>query len=140
MLTVLRLVPVMLMAEWGRNKEGYADSTASIAVRRVSKKEREDAMAKKRSCRRTTDENLIHEKAVKIRKMTDEQLVHYVEDRVEKARSEGFNQGKAQAPKYKSVSIGKIINEIGNVRGIGAAKLAEIRAILEKHLEVWVDV
>lgn len=130
----------MLMAEWGRNKEGYADSTASIAVRRVSKKEREDAMAKKRSCRRTTDENLIHEKAVKIRKMTDEQLVHYVEDRVEKARSEGFNQGKAQAPKYKSVSIGKIINEIGNVRGIGAAKLAEIRAILEKHLEVWVDV
>lgn len=51
-------------------------------------------MAKKRSCRRTADEDKIHEKAVKMRKMTDEQLVHYVEDRVEKARSEGFNQGK----------------------------------------------
>lgn len=38
----------------------------------------------KRSCRRTTDENLIHKKAVELRKKTDEQLVHYVEDRVEK--------------------------------------------------------
>ena len=41
-------------------------------------------MAKKRSCRRTVDEDKIYEKAVKIRKMTDEQLVHYVEDRVGK--------------------------------------------------------
>lgn len=39
----------------------------------------------KRNCRRTEDEVLIHEKAVKMRKMTDEQLVHYVEDRVAKA-------------------------------------------------------
>lgn len=51
----------------------------------------------KKSCRRTMDENKIHEKAVKMRKKTDEQLVHYVEDRVEKARSEGFNEGKALA-------------------------------------------
>lgn len=29
----------------------------------------------KRSCRRTTDENLIHKKAVEMRKKTDEQLV-----------------------------------------------------------------
>ena len=29
----------------------------------------------KRNCRRTEDEILIHEKAVKMRKMTDEQLV-----------------------------------------------------------------
>lgn len=33
----------------------------------------------KRSCRRTTDENLIHKKAVEMRKKTDEQLVHYVD-------------------------------------------------------------
>ena len=31
-------------------------------------------MAKKRSCRRTADEDKIHETAVKMRKMTDEQL------------------------------------------------------------------
>lgn len=47
----------------------------------------------KRSCRRTNGENRIHEKAVKMRKMTDEQLVHYVEDRVVKAESEGYNRG-----------------------------------------------
>lgn len=34
----------------------------------------------KKSCRRTMDENKIHEKAVKMRKKTDEQLVHYVDD------------------------------------------------------------
>lgn len=34
-----------------------------------------------------------------MRKKTDEQLVHYVEDRVEKARSEGFNCGKASISK-----------------------------------------
>ena len=128
------------MAKWNRNREGYADSTAGIAIGRVLSEERKIAMAKKRSCRRTMDENKIHDKAVKLRKMTDEQLVHYVEDRVEKARSEGFNQGKNQAPKYKSISIEKIINEIGNVRGIGATKLSDIKEILEKHLEVWTNV
>lgn len=93
-------------------------------------------MAKRRSCRRTEDEDRIHEKAVKLRKMTDEQLVHYVEDRVEKARSEGFNRGKEQAPKQKKVDIERIVEEIGCIKGIGATKLADIRAILEKHTEV----
>ena len=82
------------------------------------------------------DESIIHEKAVKMRKMTDLQLVHYVEDRVEKARSEGYNQGKAQIHKHKSIGIEKMIEEIGSIRGIGAAKLAEIQTILKKHLEV----
>lgn len=90
----------------------------------------------KRNCRRTVDESRIHEKAVKMRKMTDEQLVHYVEDRVEKARSEGFNQGKKQESKRDSVNIAGIISEIGNVKGIGTTKLADIKTILEKHLEV----
>ena len=126
----------MQMSRWGRNREGYADITAGAAIERVSREERKIAMAKKRNCRRTMDESIIHEKAVKIRKMTDLQLVHYVEDRVEKARSEGFNQGKAHMPKYKSISIEKMIEEIGSVRGIGATKLSEIQTIIKKHLEV----
>ncbi len=91
-------------------------------------------MAKKRNCRRTVDEDRIHEKAVKLRKMTDEQLVNYVEDRVEKARSEGYNRGKAHTPKRAPVNIPEIIEEIGNVKGIGATKLADIKCILEKRL------
>ena len=124
------------MANWSRNREGYADNTAGMAIGRVLREERKIAMAKKRSCRRTTDENIIHEKAVKMRKMTDEQLVHYVEDREEKARSEGFNRGKSHAPIHEPVNIGKIVEEIGNVQGIGKSKLTDIRTILEEHLEV----
>lgn len=94
------------------------------------------AMAKKKNCRRTTDENAIHIKAVKMRKMTDEQLVHYVEDRTEKARSEWFNKGRAQASKAKPADIVKILKDIRDIRGIGTSKLTDIGAVLEKHLEV----
>lgn len=126
----------MKMAKWNRNGEGYADRTAGIAIQNISREERKIAMAKKRSCRRTTDENIIHDKAVKMRKMTDEQLVHYVEDRVEKARSEGFNRGKAQALKPEPINIEKILGEIGMIRGIGTAKLLSIGTVLGKYLEV----
>ena len=92
-------------------------------------------MGKKRNCRRTEDENKIHEKAVKMRKMTDEQLVYYVEDRVEKARSEGFNKGfekgKASAPK---VDIMSILEEISKIKGIGLTKCRLIQDILIRHL------
>lgn len=36
----------------------------------------------------------IKEKAAKMRAMTDEELVSYVENRVKKAYSEGFNKGR----------------------------------------------
>lgn len=91
-------------------------------------------MAKKRSCRRTENENKIHEKAVKMRRMTDEQLVHYVEDRVKKARSEGFNMAKQKENSYLRIDISSIVNEIGNIKGIGAMKLEDIRNVLERRL------
>lgn len=116
------------------NSEGYADKTAGRAIQNMTREERKMNMAKKRSCRRTEDENRIHEKAVKWRKMTDEQLVHYVEDRVEKARSEGLNQGKALSKPSPKIDIRAIIEEISNVKGIGATKLQDIKAILEKRL------
>lgn len=78
---------------------------------------------KKRSCRRTIDEVQIHEKAVKMRKMTDEQLVHYVEDRVEKARSEGRNEAKRK--KTLEDFLNKI-SEPGVVPGIGAVTIKKL--------------
>ena len=120
------------------NGEGYFDSTAGKALQNINrerrKKERMDNMAKKRSCRRTEDENKIHEKAVKMRKMTDEQLVHYVEDRVEKARSEGFNQGKQRVAPAPKIGVKSIVDEIGGIKGIGPAKLEDIRTVLESRL------
>lgn len=84
-------------------------------------------MAKKRSCRRTVDENRIHEKAVKLRKMTDEQLVNYVEDRVEKARSEGFNKGAEKASK-KGKGVGEFIAaiQLSKIPGIGAVTINKL--------------
>lgn len=89
----------------------------------------------KRNCRRTKDESRIHEKAVKMRKMTDEQLVHYVEDRVEKARSEGFNQGKKQLQKVPKISAVDFVEEISRIKGIGKTTMSKIRELLDKRLE-----
>lgn len=85
------------------------------------------------------NEKSIYEKAEKMRRMTDEQLVHYVENRVAKARSEGFHNGKAQMLKYKAIDIQQIIEEIGDVRGIGMSKLTNIQEILKRHLEAYTN-
>lgn len=119
---------------WNHNGEGYTDRTASIAIQHILKEERKNAMAKRRSCRRTTDETIIHEKAVKMRRMTDEQLVHYVEDRVEKARSEGYHQGKKTVKPVPKINIKDIVEEISGIKGIGASKLKNIKEILEIRL------
>lgn len=49
---------------------------------------------KKRSCRRDIEEAKNHETAVKIRKLTDKQLVDYIEEKIEKAKSEGYKAGE----------------------------------------------
>lgn len=87
-------------------------------------------MAKK-SCRRAMDENKIHEKAVKMRKKTDEQLVHYVEDRVEKARSEGFNEGKALAKNTAKEFI--VLLQQNKIPGIGAVTINKLVKVAGEH-------
>ncbi len=119
------------MGKWGRNVEGYADSTAGIAIGRVSREERKNAMGKKRSCRRTDDENRIHEKAVKLRKMTDEQLVKYVESQDEQAK---VGNAVKETPSLESV-MEDIMDEIGRIKGVGKTKLHYIQMILQEKLE-----
>lgn len=103
-------------------------------------------MAKKRNCRRTVDENRIHDKAVKMRKMTDEQLVHYVEDRVNKARSEGINEGrryaaveraklqKAMEPRVKP-GVKEFLQELreNGIKGIGAATISKLERMAAEN-------
>ena len=48
-------------------------------------------MAKKRSCRRTVEENAAHDMAVRIRKMTDMQIMEYMEDIRKKAHEEAMD-------------------------------------------------
>lgn len=134
----LRLIRVM-MARWNRNGECRADSIAGMAIKKELRGERKTAMGKKRSCRRTMDENIIHEKAVRMRKMTDEQLVHYAEDRVEKARSEGFNKGKEQKANSSQIDIAEFVLDIGKIKGIGEATMRKINEMLGKRLDGGMD-
>lgn len=89
---------------------------------------------KRRSCRRTEDQNKIHEKAVKMRKMTDEQLVHYVEDRVEKARSEGYNEGKKSISNQVDGKVGEFIDQLVSekIPGIGVATINKITKLAKE--------
>ena len=87
----------------------------------------------KRNCRRTEDEVRIHEKAVKMRKMTDEQLVHYVEDRVEKARSEGFNSGKKAAGNGKNTKEFLTALQTSKSPGIGIVTINKLLKVATEH-------
>ena len=51
----------------------------------------------KQDCRGGNMADKIKEKANKMRSMSDNELVAYVENRVKKARSEGFNKGRKLA-------------------------------------------
>lgn len=83
---------------------------------------------KRRNCRRTENEVKIHEKAVKMRKMTDEQLVHYVEDRVEKARSEGRNEVKKR---NRVKEFLEKISASGTIPGVGASTVDKLKKFAE---------
>lgn len=71
-------------------------------------------MAKKRSCRRTTDENVIHDKAVKIRKMTDEQLAIILRTGWKKpeARDSTAEKSRHYQKRTKSV-LQKLLTRLG---------------------------
>lgn len=89
---------------------------------------------KKRSCRRTKDESWYHDKAVRLRKMTDEQLVNYVEDRVEKARSEGYNEGRQKAAP-EGTSAAEFIADLqaNKVPGIGIGTINKLMKVAIDH-------
>lgn len=87
----------------------------------------------KRNCRRTEDEVRIHEKAVKMRKMTDEQLVHYIEDRVEKARSEGFNSGKKAAGNGKNTKEFLAELQTSKIPGVGIVTINKLLKVATEH-------
>lgn len=89
----------------------------------------------KRNCRRTEDEKKIHDKAVKMRNMTDEQLVHYVEDREEKARSEGRNEAKKEKATVQAKNVGQFLEYISQnpVKGIGCATVSKLMKVAKEH-------
>lgn len=113
-----------------KNSEGYADNTAGMAISNMVKRERKEkkTMAKK-NWRRSNDEAKIHDKAVKIRKMTDSQLVEYIENRVEKARSEGRNEARKDGDLKKFLVS---LSAPGVIPGVGACTVDKIKKYAEE--------
>lgn len=89
-----------------KNSEGYADSTAGRAMANMDSAE--DKKKKK-----------INEKCKRLRLMSNEDLYRYIENRVEKARAEGYNKGKRQ-------HVSDVKDKVMSVKGIGPAKAEEI--------------
>lgn len=60
----------------------------------------------------------------------------YIMSRIEwrKHEAKDLTREKRKLPSAAPLNIGEIITEIGNVRGIGSSKLADIQIILEKYL------
>ena len=68
-----------------------------------------------------------------MQQMTDEQLVHYVEDRVAKADSEGFNRGKASA--RKGTGVKEFIDYIKSAKipGVGAVTISKLIKVADEN-------
>jgi len=98
-------------------------------------------MAKKRSCRRTVEENHIHDQAVRIRKMTDRQII----DLMTECTDDGYRKGysaraqEMQAASPAPVSDGKSATDLleylqkTKLPGIGAATIDKIMRVAREN-------
>lgn len=95
-------------------------------------------MGKKRACRRTEEENVIHERAVKLRKMTDDQLCQYIEREraqcIEDAYKDGYEAGRqTSGSNGKSVEeYLKTLQEAG-ISGIWAVTLNKLLKVAKEN-------
>lgn len=95
-------------------------------------------MAKRRSCRRTAQEDMYHERAVKIRKMTDEQLCTYIDDKVKEAYEKGLAGNKQAGPaeeKPAVKTVGEFISAItvAKIPGIGAVTINKLLKVATEN-------
>ena len=92
-------------------------------------------MAKRRSCRRTAEENQWHEKAVKIRKMTDEQIIRFVEGEAQQKYDEGYREGllAGRQGKKKERTVGEFLDKALGMKGIGEVTINKMKRMAEEN-------
>lgn len=95
-------------------------------------------MAKRRSCRRTVQEEMYHERAVKLRKMTDEQLCAYIDNEVKEAYEKGVAESKQIVPveeKPAVKTVGEFIAAItkAKIPGIGAVTINKLLKVATEN-------
>lgn len=91
-------------------------------------------MAKRRSCRRTEQEDIFHDRAVKIRKMTDEQLCTYIDKTIETAYQKGLAENKHPEPSSEK-SVGEFIAAIAKAKvpGIGVVTIKKLLKVATEN-------
>jgi len=95
-------------------------------------------MAKRRSCRRTNEQDAFHEKAVRIRKMTDEQLCTHIEELTDEAYDRGYQKGMENVPvakEEKTNPVKEFMDLIsgGTVKGIGCATVSKLMRLATEN-------
>lgn len=93
-------------------------------------------MTKRRSCRRSAEENQWHEQAVKIRKMTDAQIIRFIEGESQQKYDEGYREGllKGRQGKTKETkTIEEFLKKASGMKGIGEVTIRKMRRIAEEN-------
>lgn len=94
-------------------------------------------MAKKRSCRRSAEEERQHDIAVSVRKMTDRQICEHLEKVRSEAWKSGHKAGHADGSKAAKTDDGvkaflKAI-QLAQIKGIGVATISKLMVYAEEH-------
>ena len=87
-------------------------------------------MPKKRNCRRSPEERIIHDKAVALRKMTDEQIV----DAFESQYQDGYTAGLEARVSNQSSANDHLFSILDGLKGIRSSTIEKIKVALESQL------
>lgn len=99
-------------------------------------------MAKKRSCRRSAEEDRQHDIAVSIRKMTDKQICTHIEkvrkEAWDKGHNAGYKAGHEDAGKENGNSK-ESVNEflkaiqLAQIKGVGVATISKLMVYAQEN-------
>lgn len=95
-------------------------------------------MGKKRACRRSEEENAMHEKAVKLRKMTDEQLCEYLDSVIALGEENGYKRGLEDCTSKGGNNVGGVSEyleslQASKISGIGIVTINKLLKVAREN-------
>ncbi len=93
-------------------------------------------MGKKRACRRSDKEIMMHERAVKLRKMTDEQLCDYIDSANALSEEKGYKKGfEACKKESKAGKVSEFLEKLqeSKISGIGIVTVNKLLKVAREN-------
>lgn len=100
-------------------------------------------MAKKRSCRRSAEEDRQHDIAVRFRKMTDQQICTHIEkvrkEAWESGHDAGYRAGQEEAGGKEKGNGKEAVNEflkaiqLAQIKGVGVATISKLMVYAQEN-------